>query len=136
LAGRFGSITVYIKQTNAPVMISVDGRIANLQSDNAVVLLGDVTVETFQAPSLDVINQAGFYRNQEIANAIEFGIHMAMSYFMEQLLDAIANVAPGEVPRFDFVPPPAPRPPQTPSTPQTPPQITPPPADPPPVPYN
>ncbi|MCL2620354.1 MAG: hypothetical protein FWD97_05395 [Defluviitaleaceae bacterium] len=134
LVGRFGNVDVAIQQTNAPVMISAEGRITNLQSDNAVVLLGDVTVETYQAPALNVINQAGFYRNQEIAAAIEFGIHMAMSYFMEQLLDAIANATPGEVPRFDFVPP-TPRPPQTSEQPQTPPQITPPPVDPPPVPY-
>lgn len=132
LAGRFGHVYVATQKTNAPITVSAHGRIAHLQSRGQVVLVGDVAVEAYQAPSLNIVNHAGFYRNQELAAAIELGLHMSMAYFMEQLLDAIANMAAGLASGFDFVPP---RPPQITVPPPTPPVITPPPADPPPVPY-
>ncbi|MCL2236207.1 MAG: hypothetical protein FWB98_07190 [Defluviitaleaceae bacterium] len=133
LEGRFGNVEILARQSNSPVTILVEGRVGNLQAEGDVILVGDVIVDTYQAGSLRMINEAGFYRSQEIAAAIEFGVQTAMAYFMEHLLEALANNTPGQAPQFNFTPI-RNTPVQTP--PETPPQITPPPADPPPAPYN
>lgn len=133
LSGRFNNVEINLDHAYAPILLSARGHIENLRSTGEIILIGDVQVAAYNAPSLNIINSYGFYRQAEISQAVEAGVETAMSYFAQDLLSQLEEIVMQHtgVRPPPFVP--QPTPPITIPPPTTPP-MTIPPEDPPPAP--
>ncbi|MDR2167629.1 MAG: hypothetical protein LBE35_07255 [Clostridiales bacterium] len=124
LTGQFNHIEFELNKTHAPVLLPAEGRIESLSSEGSVILVGDVEVGTYDAIELSIINSYGFYRDIELAEAIEKGMQAAMSGVFDGLLEDFEALMRRYMLQLYIYFPEFPIPPE----------ITPPPPDPPPAP--